>query len=238
MARTTTSARTVPWSVRTSRSAIAGPAVRSWIVPPSRSTSTARPRARRAGCTVAACGVKVAPRMPGTSTIAAACLGVEQVPVVAEAEPLVVLAVLPDPPHLGVVDGEVDGAALVEPAVDAGARRPRRRPRRRCGASPAPCARPRPARRPAPPRRRARRSRRRTNRRCAPTPRTRRFPLEHDDPQRRVGAQQRVRGPQPGEPGADDGHVGVAVAGQRGPRRRGRRRAPASRASTRSAPRP
>ena len=39
--------------------------------------------------------------------------------------------------------------------------------------------------------------------------------LQHDDAQRRVGPLQVVGRPQPGVAGADDAHVGVAVAGQR-----------------------
>ena len=46
--------------------------MRSWIVPPWRSTAAARPRASLAGCTRAQCGVKRAPRSPATRTRAAA----------------------------------------------------------------------------------------------------------------------------------------------------------------------
>ena len=41
--------------------------------------------------------------------------------------------------------------------------------------------------------------------------------LEHDDAEARVVAEQVVRGPQPGEPGADDGDVAGASPGQRRP---------------------
>ena len=40
--------------------------------------------------------------------------------------------------------------------------------------------------------------------------------LEHGDPQGRVGARQVVGGPEAGEPGADDRHVDVGVAGEGG----------------------
>ena len=47
--------------------------------------------------------------------------------------------------------------------------------------------------------------------------------LEHDGAQRRIGESERVRGPQTGEPAADDADVDVEVLGERGARReRGR----------------
>jgi hypothetical protein len=47
-----------------------------------------------------------------------------------------------------------------------------------------------------------------------------RLRLHDDDAQARVGRQQVVRGPQPGEACADHGHVGVGVTRQRRPRGR------------------
>lgn len=56
VARTTTSARTSPRSVRTTPGSIPLTAVCSWITPPRRSTARASPRTRRAGCTTAQWG--------------------------------------------------------------------------------------------------------------------------------------------------------------------------------------
>ena len=63
MARTTTSARTVPWAVTTRPGSIAVTGVRSWIRTPRRSTAAARPRTSRAGWIAAQSGVYVAPEL-------------------------------------------------------------------------------------------------------------------------------------------------------------------------------
>ena len=115
---------------------------------------------------------------------------------------------------------QVDRAALGEVAVDALARPrwPRRRRRSPAwpGASPAwprcPCW-------------RASAASERGEQRRAPAAvapgrtEARHLALEHGDPQRGVGQQQRRGRPQPGEPGADDADVDVEVLGERGARR-------------------
>ena len=226
VARTTTSARTVPCSVRTAPVSIERTAVR-FVDHPAQPLDLDGQTACQASRVH---GGGVGGEQPAAD---AGCvhdlrgrLGVEQRPRVAEPVTDQLLVVLAHPAQLAVVDGEVD------------ARRPcGTRSRCRASATTAPTSstlrcisRAIRSTEPAPPALRdhlrpGRRSRRRTSRRCGPRHRTRRVTLEHDDAHRRVGAQQRVRGPEPGEAGADDGDVGVAVDASAG---RGARASPGS----------
>ncbi len=182
MARTTKSARTVPAAgdARTGgrpppRPGCRAPRCARRRARPCRSTASASPRAKSAGCRAAQCGVNVAPSDPAAPMISCGLVGPEPAHVVlAEAERprLVDLVLRPGP--LGLAAHQVDRAALGEVAVDALAR-PRWRRRRR----PSPAWRaaspawPR-ARAGGPARRRRWRRAPSTSLRCGPRPRSRR----------------------------------------------------------------
>ena len=125
VARTTTSAWTVPPAVATGPAA-GVPGRMSVTVgvleerTPGRSTASASPRASSAGCKAAQCGRIGGAEDPGRPDQGYGLLGVEPAQVVlAEAELPLLVQLSPGPGQLGLAAHQVDGAALGELAVDA-----------------------------------------------------------------------------------------------------------------------